>query len=82
MAPFGSPAGDQESGCCGWITETYSWHWLFLINIIPGVVAWGARGAVPAVEPSPVTPVAVVAPARDVVAPERPASPIDEYRPG
>ncbi|AWB49336.1 MFS transporter [Gemmobacter aquarius] len=23
----------------GWITETYSWHWLFLINVVPGVVA-------------------------------------------
>ncbi len=23
----------------GWITETYSWHWLFLINVFPGVVA-------------------------------------------
>jgi DHA2 family multidrug resistance protein len=23
----------------GWITETYSWHWLFLINIGPGIVA-------------------------------------------
>jgi len=23
----------------GWITDTYSWHWLFLINILPGVVA-------------------------------------------
>jgi MFS transporter, DHA2 family, multidrug resistance protein len=23
----------------GWITETYSWHWLFLINIIPGLIA-------------------------------------------
>jgi DHA2 family multidrug resistance protein len=23
----------------GWITETYSWHWLFLINIIPGIVS-------------------------------------------
>ena len=23
----------------GWITQTYSWHWLFLINIAPGVVA-------------------------------------------
>lgn len=22
----------------GWITETYSWHWLFLINIGPGIV--------------------------------------------
>jgi len=23
----------------GWITETFSWHWLFLINIGPGLVA-------------------------------------------
>jgi DHA2 family multidrug resistance protein len=23
----------------GWITQTYSWHWLFLINIVPGVAA-------------------------------------------
>lgn len=23
----------------GWITETYSWHWLFLINVLPGVIA-------------------------------------------
>ena len=23
----------------GWITETYSWHWLFLINILPGITA-------------------------------------------
>ncbi len=23
----------------GWITETYSWHWLFLINVLPGFVA-------------------------------------------
>jgi MFS transporter, DHA2 family, multidrug resistance protein len=23
----------------GWITETYSWHWLFLINVVPGFVA-------------------------------------------
>jgi Major Facilitator Superfamily len=22
----------------GWITETYSWHWLFFINVIPGVI--------------------------------------------
>src|ERR1700690_4227349 len=21
----------------GWITETYSWHWLFLINVVPGI---------------------------------------------
>ena len=29
----------------GWITATYSWHWLFLINVIPGIAsaifAWG-----------------------------------------
>ncbi len=23
----------------GWITQTYSWHWLFLINVVPGIVA-------------------------------------------
>jgi MFS transporter, DHA2 family, multidrug resistance protein len=23
----------------GWITETYSWHWLFLINVLPGLAA-------------------------------------------
>ena len=23
----------------GWLTETYSWHWLFLINVLPGVMA-------------------------------------------
>lgn len=23
----------------GWITETYSWHWLFLINVLPGIVS-------------------------------------------
>src|SRR4051812_1694160 len=28
----------------GWITETYSWHWLFLINIIPGVAAVATAG--------------------------------------
>jgi MFS transporter, DHA2 family, multidrug resistance protein len=26
----------------GWITETYSWHWLFLINVVPGVAAAAA----------------------------------------
>ena len=29
----------------GWITQTYSWHWLFLINILPGVVAVVIAGA-------------------------------------
>jgi DHA2 family multidrug resistance protein len=23
----------------GWITDTYSWHWLFLINLAPGMLA-------------------------------------------
>ncbi|MBP1853276.1 DHA2 family multidrug resistance protein [Rhizobium halophytocola] len=23
----------------GWLTETYSWHWLFLINLLPGPAA-------------------------------------------
>jgi DHA2 family multidrug resistance protein len=23
----------------GWITETWSWHWLFLINVFPGILA-------------------------------------------
>ena len=23
----------------GWITQTYSWHWLFLINVFPGIVS-------------------------------------------
>jgi MFS transporter, DHA2 family, multidrug resistance protein len=23
----------------GWITETYTWHWLFLINVVPGILA-------------------------------------------
>ena len=22
----------------GWITETYSWHWLFFVNVLPGAV--------------------------------------------
>jgi DHA2 family multidrug resistance protein len=23
----------------GWLTQTYSWHWLFLINVVPGILA-------------------------------------------
>jgi DHA2 family multidrug resistance protein len=23
----------------GWLTEIYSWHWLFLINVVPGILA-------------------------------------------
>jgi MFS transporter, DHA2 family, multidrug resistance protein len=26
----------------GWLTETYSWQWLFLINVVPGIVAAAA----------------------------------------
>src|ERR1700749_1672208 len=26
----------------GWITETWSWHWLFLINVAPGLLAAAA----------------------------------------
>jgi DHA2 family multidrug resistance protein len=26
----------------GWITETWSWHWLFLINVVPGLIAASA----------------------------------------
>ena len=26
----------------GWITETFSWHWLFLVNVLPGIVALAA----------------------------------------
>ena len=22
----------------GWLTQTYSWHWIFLINVVPGVI--------------------------------------------
>ena len=38
----------------GWITETYSWHWLFLINVVPGIVAAAGRDAsrCPASSPS------------------------------
>ncbi len=28
----------------GWITETYAWNWLFLINVIPGIVAASLAG--------------------------------------
>ena len=31
----------------GWITETYSWHWLFLVNVLPGLAVdrSGRRGS-------------------------------------
>jgi DHA2 family multidrug resistance protein len=28
----------------GWITETYSWRWLFLINVAPGILTAGLAG--------------------------------------
>lgn len=30
----------------GWITATFSWHWLFLINILPGIACALLAGAV------------------------------------
>lgn len=36
----------------GWITETYSWHWLFLINVVPGLVC-----ALAAIRSLPVEPI-------------------------
>jgi DHA2 family multidrug resistance protein len=36
----------------GWITHTYSWHWLFLINVAPGVIcAVGATLLLPTDKP-------------------------------
>ncbi len=36
----------------GWITQTFSWHWLFLINIAPGVLcAIGGVTLLPAERP-------------------------------
>src|SRR3984885_336743 len=38
----------------GWITQTYSWHWLFLINVVPGVLsAIGAARFLPVEKPAP-----------------------------
>jgi DHA2 family multidrug resistance protein len=32
----------------GWITETFSWHWLFLVNVVPGIlVALGGAAFLP-----------------------------------
>lgn len=32
----------------GWLTQTYSWHWLFLVNIVPGIAAaLGAAAMLP-----------------------------------
>ena len=46
LAPTVGPIGG------GWITESYSWHWLFLINVVPGlIVAAGVARWLP-VEPT------------------------------
>lgn len=29
----------------GWITQTWSWHWLFLVNVAPGIVAAAVAAA-------------------------------------
>src|SRR6202020_1706486 len=34
-----------------WITETYSWHWLFLINVAPGIVSAIVAGVLLPKEP-------------------------------
>jgi MFS transporter, DHA2 family, multidrug resistance protein len=36
----------------GWITETYSWHWLFLINVVPGIIAVSATLLLPREKPN------------------------------
>ncbi len=28
----------------GWLTQTYSWHWIFLINVVPGLIVCGVVG--------------------------------------
>jgi MFS transporter, DHA2 family, multidrug resistance protein len=35
----------------GWITETYSWHWLFLINVVPGIISATLAGILLPKEP-------------------------------
>src|SRR5271170_3827684 len=35
----------------GWITETYSWHWLFLINVAPGIISAIVAGVLLPKEP-------------------------------
>jgi DHA2 family multidrug resistance protein len=38
----------------GWITESWSWHWLFLVNVLPGLLALGAGLAfLPRTTPEP-----------------------------
>ncbi len=36
----------------GWITETSSWHWLFLVNVVPGLLACGLGRAMLAKQPT------------------------------
>ena len=39
LAPTVGPIGG------GWITQSFSWHWLFLINVLPGLIAAGGAVA-------------------------------------
>lgn len=39
LAPTVGPIGG------GWITSTFSWHWLFLINVLPGLLTIGVGAA-------------------------------------
>ncbi len=41
IAAFWLSCPDRRSDCRRWLTESYSWHWLFLINILPGILAAG-----------------------------------------
>jgi DHA2 family multidrug resistance protein len=34
----------------GWITQTWSWHWLFLINVVPGILSAAAAARLLPVE--------------------------------
>ncbi|HEY8948186.1 MAG TPA: DHA2 family efflux MFS transporter permease subunit [Rhizomicrobium sp.] len=37
----------------GWLTQTYSWHWIFLINVVPGIIVCIASGIfLPAATPN------------------------------
>ena len=37
----------------GWLTQTYSWHWIFLINVVPGILVCSVVGFfIPVGEPN------------------------------
>ncbi len=37
----------------GWITDQWSWHWLFYLNLVPGIVVAAARAEVTSISTSP-----------------------------